>query len=159
MQNIHSEIEFENHLRNDILLPLLNFHPEFQLYNFKKGVDVLIARNGVNPKLFFIEIKYHKTNHGRLGFGQGLGGGFQPEVLRNRTNYFEDNLIWILGHETREGYWLVNNQTLRNYLNGGEVGEKYNGIQMRLFREIEPSNREVLIETLKRWMCINITDT
>ena len=155
MQNIHSEIEFENHLRNNIMLPLLSSHLEFQLYDFKKAVDILIAKNGTNPQLYFIEVKYHKRRHGRLGFGQGQGAGFQPEVLRNRTDYFENNLIWILGHEEREGYWLVNNETLRNYLNGGGVGEKYNGIQMKLFREIQPLTSEEIIDNLSNWLGIS----
>lgn len=155
MQNIHSEIEFENHLRNNIMLPLLSSHLEFQLYDFKKAVDILVAKNGINPQLYFIEVKYHKRRHGRLGFGQGQGAGFQPEVLRNRTDYFENNLIWILGHEEREGYWLVNNETLRNYLNGGGVGEKYNGIQMKLFREIQPLTSEEIIDNLSNWLGIS----
>lgn len=156
MENIHSEIEFENHLRNEILSPLLMEYDEYQLYDFKKAVDVLIAKNGTAPQLYFIEVKYHKRNHGRLGFGQGRGAGFQPEVLRNRTDYFENNLIWILGHEEREGYWLVDNETLRNYLNGGGVGEKYNGIQLRLFREIQPLTRDELTVQLCNWLGINI---
>lgn len=83
MENIRLEQDFENHIRNEILIPILQNYPEFELFNFKKAVDILIAKNGEAPELFFIEIKYHKKNHGRLGFGQGKGGGFQPEVLRN----------------------------------------------------------------------------
>lgn len=151
MENINSETDFENHLRDDVIAPLLAGHKNMELYNFKKAVDILIAKNGTNPELYFIEVKYHKNSHGRLGFGQGKGAGFQPEVLRNRTDYFESNLMWIIGHEEHEGYWFVNNETLRNYLNGGQVGEKYNGIQMRLFSDVAPVNKEKLVSLLNEW--------
>lgn len=155
MHKIQSELEFENHLRNEVITPLLANHKEFRLFDFKKAVDLLIAKNGLNPALFFIEVKYHKPNHGRLGFGQGQGAGFQPEVLLHNTDYFENNLIWILGHESQEGYWLVNNQTLRNYLNGGSVGQKYNGIQLRIFNDIAPLNLSQLVVQLSNWLDID----
>jgi hypothetical protein len=113
MQNITGETEFENHIRQNILSEVLVNKEEFKLFNLKKAVDVLIAKNGINPKLFFIEIKYHKKNHGRLGFGQGKGAGFQPEVLKDKTTYFEENMRWILGHEDSEEYWFVDNNTIR----------------------------------------------
>ena len=85
MLDINNESEFENHIRQDIISNLLSTKEIFKLFNFKKAVDILIAKNGISPKLFFIEIKYHKKNHGRLGFGQGKGAGFQPEVLKVKS--------------------------------------------------------------------------
>lgn len=152
MKDIINETAFENHIRKDILTDLLYENKNYKLFKFKKAVDVLIAKNGLNPKLYFIEIKYHKKSHGRLGFGHSKGGGFQPEVLKFNTDYFENNLLWILGNEDSEDYWLVNNATLRNYLNGDKVGEKYNGIKLRIFKDLEPVSKETLINLLKEWL-------
>ena len=99
MQLINNETKFENHIRQDILTEIITDKEAFKLFNFKKAVDVLIAKNGKDPKLFFIEIKYHKKSHGRLGFGQGKGAGFQPEVLKDKTTYFENNMRCILINE------------------------------------------------------------
>lgn len=152
MYNINNETEFENHIRQDILTEILADKAAFKLFNFKKAVDVLIAKNGKDPKLFFIEIKYHKKSHGRLGFGQGKGVGFQPEVLKDKTTYFEDNMRWILGHEDSEQYWFVDNDTIRQYLNGDKVGEKYNGIKIKFFREIQSVNKLQLISLTSDWL-------
>lgn len=152
MQNINNETEFENHIRQNILKEILAEKEAFKLFNFKKAVDVLIAKNGKDPKLFFIEIKYHKKSHGRLGFGQGKGAGFQPEVLKDKTTYFEGNMRWILGHEDSEQYWFVDNDTIRQYLNGDTVGEKYNGIKIKFFKELESISKLELKNHLKSWL-------
>lgn len=152
MRDIINETAFENHIRKDILNDIISENENYKLFNFKKAVDVLIAKNGLNPELYFIEIKYYKKNHGRLGFGHGKGGGFQPEVLRENTNYFEKNLRWILGNDDSEDYWFVDNTTLRNYLNGDAVGEKYNGIKLKFFKEVDSINKEELVEKIKDWL-------
>ncbi|MFN4027238.1 MAG: hypothetical protein ACK4IZ_07330 [Flavobacterium sp.] len=95
MRDIINETAFENHIRKDILNDIISENKSYKLFNFKKAVDVLIAKNGANPELYFLEIKYHKKNHGRLGFGQAEGKGFQPELLKDKTDYFENNLRWI----------------------------------------------------------------
>tara|TARA_R110002167_G_scaffold334025_2_gene541141 strand:- start:941 stop:1405 length:465 start_codon:yes stop_codon:yes gene_type:complete len=152
MQNIIGEIQFESHIRQDILFEVLANKSTFKLFNFKKAVDVLIAKNGEKPKLYFIEIKYHKKNHGRLGFGQGKGAGFQPEVLKDKTTYFENNLRWILGHEDSEQYWFADNNTIRQYLNGDKVGEKHNGIKLKFFNDIKPISKSELVKKLNIWL-------
>lgn len=152
MFGVNNETEFENHIRQDILTEILADRKAFKLFNFKKAVDVLIAKNGNDPKLFFIEIKYHKESHGRLGFGQGKGAGFQPEVLKAKTTYFEDNMRWILGHEDSEQYWFVDNDTIRQYLNGDKVGEKYNGIKIKFFREVQSFSKLELKKQLELWI-------
>lgn len=152
MQLVNNEIEFENHIRQDILTEVVADKKAFKLFNFKKAVDVLIAKNGIDPKLFFIEIKYHKKSHGRLGFGQGKGAGFQPEVLKDKTTYFEKNMRWILGHEDSEQYWFVDNDTIRQYLNGDKVGAKYNGIKTGFFKNTNPISKSILIKRLNDWL-------
>lgn len=152
MRDINNETEFENHIREDVLTDILSKYENYKLFNFKKAVDVLIAKNGLNPELYFIEIKYHKKNHGRLGFGHGKGGGFQPELLKDKTDYFEKNLRWILGTEDSDEYWFVDNSVLRNYLNGNVVGEKYNGIQLKFFKEVKSIDIENLKIEFKNWL-------
>lgn len=152
MRDIINETAFENHIRKDILNDIISENQSYKLFNFKKAVDVLIAKNGANPELYFLEIKYHKKSHGRLGFGHGKGGGFQPELLKDRTDYFEKNLRWILGNEDSENYWFVDNSILRNYLNGDSVGEKYNGIKLKFFNEVAPISKSELIEKIKEWL-------
>lgn len=90
----------------------------------KKAVDILICRNGKKPALYFIEIKYHKINHGRLGTGHGKGGGIQPELLKLQPDYFKKQMRWILGAESYEGYWILDNQDLVTYIAGSVIGEK-----------------------------------
>jgi hypothetical protein len=152
MNNIQSEFDFENHIRKDILDIILANKSDFKLFDFKKAVDILIAKNGTKPKLFFIEIKYHKKNHGRLGFGHAKGGGFQPEVLKEKTTYFENNMRWILSNEDSDEYWFVDNNAIREYLNGDKVGEKYNGIKVKFFIEVKPISKEELIKQLGNWL-------
>lgn len=155
MIGIESEIQFENYIRIEILEDIVFDNPTLKLFNFKKAVDILIARNGEIPKLFFVEIKYHKMKHGRLGFGHAKGGGFQPEVLKTKTDYFEKNMKWILGTEDSESYWFVDNETLRNYISGSEIGQKFNNIQKKIFKDIEPKSKEQLIIDLKNWLLEN----
>lgn len=154
MIDILNETAFENHIRKDILTEILSEREDYKLFNFKKAVDLLIAKNGLNPKLYFIEIKYHKKNHRRLGFGHGKGGGFQPEVLKEHTSYFEENLRWILGNENSENYWFVDNSIIRDYLNGNVIGEKYNGIKLKFFIEVNSISKLELTEKIKEWLKI-----
>lgn len=152
MEGIENESQFENHIRFELIQNIISANLDLKLFDFKKAVDILIAKNGLNPELYFIEIKYHKKNHGRLGFGHGKGGGFQPEVLKTETEYFENNLRWILGSEESEDYWFADNILLRQYLNGNMVGEKYNGIKLSFFKEVKPINKLELIHEIRKWL-------
>lgn len=121
----------------------------------KKAVDIVICKNQPVPTLFFLEIKYHKNKHNRLGFGQGKGGGFQPEILSKRPDFFETNLRWIIGSEDSELYYFLDNNGLRMYLQGGNVGEKFNGIQKKLFKNETGINKEDLTNKLLTWLSSN----
>lgn len=154
MKGIINESVFENHIREVILEEIISGNENYKLFNFKKSVDILIAKNGIKPELYFIEIKYHKNSHGRLGVGHRKGGGFQPELLKDRCDYFDKNLRWILGKENREEYWFVDNTTIRKYLNGNTVEEKYNGIKLKFFEEVNSIAKFELIENIKRWLTV-----
>ena len=152
MQDINSETEFENHIRDIIRQDILKNNSNLILLKNKKAVDILICRNNDNPTLFFLEIKYHKNKHGRLGFGHGKGGGIQPEILTVRPDFFETNLKWIIGSEDSDSYFLFDNAGLYKYIQGGTVGEKFNGIKKKLFKEVVGINREQLVTELTNWI-------
>ena len=44
---------------------------------------------------------------------------------------------------------LNNNGAILKYVSGGSIGEKYNNIQTRIFKDITPINRSQLIVLLK----------
>lgn len=146
-----SESEFEKYIRQEVISTALP-NNLYALFNFKKAVDILVAYNGANAKVFFIEIKYHKLHHGRLGFGGSKGSGFQPEVLNLRPKYFESNLRWILGKEGSTEFWFLTNEQLGKYIAGGLIGEKHNNIQNRLFTEIPSITQEQLIAAVTKWL-------
>lgn len=150
--SFQNEREFEAHIREVITKKILPLDKDLLMIQNKKAVDILICRNGKKPALYFIEIKYHKTNHGRLGTGHGKGGGIQPEILKLQPDYFKKQMRWILGAESHEGYWMLNNQKLATYLAGSAIGEKYNNIQTRLFREKAALSEEQFIDLLKHWL-------
>ncbi len=147
-----SEKEFEAHIRHLITIHILPLDENLMLIKNKKAVDVLICKNGKNPALYFIEIKYHRITHGRLGTGHGKGGGIQPEILQRQPDYFKKQMRWILGTENKEGYWILDNKEIMQYISNGSIGEKYNNIQTRLFREKEPYVETQLIDTIKNWL-------
>jgi hypothetical protein len=149
-----NEIEFEKHLRNDVLVPLLKKQSEYYLMESKKAVDILICKNGKVPALYFIEVKYHRHNHRRLGFGHAKGGGFQPELLINNPAYFRSNMRWILGVEDKDGYLFMTNDKITQSLNGGKVEKKYNGIRPKIFKENTFLNAAELKKEISIWLGI-----
>lgn len=149
-----NEREFENYIRSLILTHITAHDPTIYPLNNKKAVDILICKDGRTPELFFIEVKYHQTHHGRLGFGGGKGGGFQPEIVSRKPDYFEKNLRWVLacqGHEQGK-VLFVTSSIIRDYLSGGVVAEKFNNFQKRIFREQPWLNEQDFVASLKAWL-------
>ena len=150
----NNEKEFEKHLRRDIITPLLDGHNEYYLLESKKAVDILICKNGMNPALFFIEVKYHRHKHGRLGFGHAEGGGFQPELLIMNPSYFQSNMRWILGVEDKEGYLFMTNDEIIQSVSSGKVEKKYNNIQTKIFNEQRLLTSSELKSEISNWLGI-----
>lgn len=150
-----SEKAFEQHIRELIKKHILPKDKTLIILDNKKAVDILLCRNGNRAELFFIEIKYHKLSHGRLGTGHGKGGGIQPEILSKQPTYFQDNMRWILGVEDREGYYFVDNATLTDkYLSGNGIETKYNNIKTIIFKDEQNLTEKQLIKSLKDWLLI-----
>lgn len=148
----NSEREFEIYIRGLLEKHFTSTETLIYALTNKKAVDIVIAHEGKEPKLFFIEVKYHINNHGRLGFGGGAGGGFQPEILIKRPKYFEKHLRWILASEDTETILFLDNDTIVKYVSGGVVGQKLNNIQKKIFKEQKGLTENELIDRLREWL-------
>lgn len=147
-----NETEFEKRIRSLIAKNISKRYPEIYVLDSKKAVDIVICKEAPSPKLFFIEVKYHKKGV-RLGFGHAKGNGFQPEILSRHPRYFESHLKWALASETHpKKIWFLPSNTIRQYLAGGKIGPKFNNIQKRIYDE-QPFLTEVeFIAELRRWL-------
>jgi hypothetical protein len=148
-----TESQFEAYIRQLIRDHVTSRDKSIYALKNKKAVDIIICKDVPEPQLFFIEVKFHKPNHGRLGFGGGKGGGFQPEIMTRQPAYFEKNLRWVLASETHQSgkVLFLSSSTLRNYVSGGSVEEKFNNIQEKLFREQQGLTEQGLVRKLRRW--------
>ena len=147
-----TEIQFEQHIRRLIDNQITAIHPHIYALDNKKAVDILVCRDGSNPALFFIEVKFHRLSHGRLGFGSGGGGGFQPEILTRLPAYFSKNLRWILASEQHPGeILLLTCDEAKGYVSGGSIGSKFNNFQRRLWRDAPRLAEDVLADKLLDW--------
>jgi hypothetical protein len=145
------EIEFENEIRNT-LESILENNTEFKILYNKRFSDICIVKNGNNEKLFFLEIKFYRKKCGRIHLGCKNGKGFQPEILKNIIEYFENNLRWILGNENGE-YVFATNSEIREKLSGQRISNKHNNIQKRIFES--KISKEDLRLKLREWIFSN----
>jgi hypothetical protein len=155
-----SERELEARIRSLILEHITTRNPTVYTLKNKKAVDILICQDGPKPELFFIEVKYHQTKHGRLGFGGSKGGGFQPEIVSRKPAYFEKNLRWVLAceeHEANEVLFLTS-EIVREYLAGGVVAEKFNNFQKKIFKEQAWLNEQQFVEQLQLWLGVTAAE-
>ena len=150
-----NEIVVENHLREIIQNKIIGSKNYFTLLDSKNVADIIICRNIIIPKIFFIEVKHYSSKKGRIGFGDANGTGFQPEILRKRPKYLEDNLIWVFQKESVKKYYILNNENCLKYISGGSVGDvggKQNNFQSKLFENIKPFNENEFITWLENWL-------
>ncbi len=147
------EKSFEVRIRNLVTDHVLPNNRDLILMESKKAVDILICKNGKEPALFFIEVKYHQQRHNRLGFGSGKGVGFQPEILTRNPDYFDQNMRWIIGDDDHldDQFLFLNNRQLSEYLSGGSIGKKFNNIQKRLLKEGGWIDVKQLISGILSW--------
>ena len=152
--NFANEAELEAHVRMLIAKYITAKHNGIYVLDNKKAVDILICRDEPQPDLFFLEVKYHKRSHGRLGFGSSSGGGFQPEIVSKKPIYFESNLRWVIASEEHpeNGIIFVSSEVIRKYVAGGQVGDKFNNIQTKIFREVSGYGNQEFIAELSKWL-------
>ena len=152
---IENEIIVENRIRELIKNKIIGNKDYFTILDSKNVADIIICRNIIIPKIFFLEIKHYSDKKGRIGFGDANGGGFQPEILRKRPKYLEDNLLWIFQKENNKKYYVLNNKECMEYISGGiigEIGGKQNNFQSKLFENIKALNENEFIEKLEEWL-------
>lgn len=147
-----NELQFENYIRELIQNHVTEKDKDTYALLNKKAVDIIICKDKPVPKLFFIEVKYHVNKHGRLGFGSGSGGGFQPEILSKRPQYFEENLRWVISAEDSDEIIFISNDTLLRYISGGRIGHKFNNIQKKIFTQEKGLTEKEFIEVLTDWL-------
>ncbi len=149
-----NEKEFEAHIRALIKEQITSRFPDIYLLENKKAVDILICRDQPDPKLFFIEVKYHKSSLGRLGFGSQGGRGFQPEILKKQPVYFEQNLRWVIGNESNTSgkFLFLTSKTIRRYVAGKTIGNKQNNIQERIFATEKHVDEKQFLQGMKEWL-------
>lgn len=152
--NFKSEAEFEAYIRKLIADKITAENSSIYALENKKAVDILICRDEPEPDLFFIEVKYYKNSHGRLGFGGSSGGGFQPEIVSRKPKYFESNLRWAIASEAYpdNGIIFVPSEIIRKYVSGGEIGQKFNNIQAKIFREVSGFDEQGFVVALRKWV-------
>jgi len=154
MKEIISEEQFENRIRNILSGDVFPSNSNFMVFDNKKGSDILICKNGENPDLFFIEVKYYNKSHGRLGFGHQKGAGFQPELMRKRPSFFETNLRWILGSINDDFYYFLSSDEISKYISGNGIDFKQNNFQTKLFQDVKGLTKSELVAGLKIWMLV-----
>ena len=150
-----NENNVENNIREIIQNKIIGSKNYFTLLDNKNVADIIICRNIIIPKIFFIEVKHYSDKKGRIGFGDANGGGFQPEILRKRPAYLEDNLIWVFQKENDKKYYVLNNDDCIKYISGGiigEVGGKQNNFQSKLFENIKPMRENDFSIWLENWL-------
>ena len=86
--NFANEAEFEAYIRKLIGREITAKNKSIYALENKKAVDILICRDAPEPDLFFIEVKYHKNSHGRLGFGSSSGGRLSARNCFKKTSVF-----------------------------------------------------------------------
>jgi hypothetical protein len=102
----------------------------------KNVSDIVLCRNdAMAPLILFVEAKYHKASHGRIGFGNQSGKGYQTEILLRKPLYLEKYLRWIVADAESEQFLFFTNDDVRNNC-AGEIKEgKQNNFTNGLFEK------------------------
>jgi len=151
-----NEINVENRIRELIINKIIGSKNYYTIFDSKNVADIIICRNIIIPKIYFIEVKHYSSKKGRIGFGDANGAGFQPEILRKRPKYLEDNLLWVFQKENSDNeYYVLRNDDCIKYISGGNIGDiggKQNNFQSKLFEDIKPFNENEFIDFLENWL-------
>ena len=92
--------------------PLLG--ASWRILSSKNVSDIIFANSdATKPVALFLEVKYHKINHARIGFGDANGNGFQSEILMKSPLYFEHHMRWIIGDEKSGKCLFFTNKDVR----------------------------------------------
>ena len=59
---------------------------------------------------------------------------------------------WVIGQEKNDRIYFISNATLTQYFAGGQIGEKQNNIQTRIFEEEQGLIEKEFINALTKWL-------
>ena len=147
-----TEDKIEKHIRKIIRETVLIKKPNFEMLDNKDVFDIVICDNNNPSKLFFIEVKHYSKRNNRMGFGDGNGNGYQPEILSKRPKYFEDHLIWVFQKEDNEDYYVLKNEDCMNYISGEKIEIKQNNFQTSIFSSVTPMLEKVFLQYVENWL-------
>lgn len=138
MSTFINEAGFEKHIRNLLKNEVVAYEPGIRLLDSKGIADIVICREyapSVPPAIFFIEVKYaSRTPSGELN-SISVSEGIQSEILRERPEYLESHLLWLLGSQSRAGYyWRTTSSELLPYITTKPLSvRKMNNISLNIF--------------------------
>ncbi len=137
MRDKSMKFENEEKFRRWIVAELPTFLNESWIVIFGKNIsDIVLCWNNIdNPLLLFIEVKYHKSSHGRIGFGDGKGLGYQTELLLKSPAYTERYMRWIIGDQDSCKCLLFENNDVRENCAGEIKTGKQNNFTNGLFKK------------------------
>ena len=146
------ERDIEKNIRN-VIRKIIGVNKYFTLFDSKNVSDIVICRNILIPKIFFIELKHHKESTGRIGFGDISGNGYQPEILKNQPKYLEENLIWVFTRENDNKYYISHSSECIEHVSGGGLKDNSsNNFSTNIFKKIKSYNEKEFIAFLEDWL-------
>jgi len=146
-----TELEVEISIRN-IIREIIGAKKYFTLFDSKDVTDIIICRNIVIPKIFFIEVKHYTEKIGRIGFGDTSGKGFQPEVLKKQPKYLEENFIWVFTREKDNKYYVSHSSECIKYVSGGLKENNSNNFSKKIFNHIKSYDKKEFVTFLEEWL-------
>jgi hypothetical protein len=98
--------------------------------------DIVLCWNrDTMPLILFVEVKYHRANHGRIGIGSGKGKGYQAEFLLKKPLYLERNLRWVVADQESEKCLFFDNDDVRENSAGQIQDGKQNNFTKNVFEK------------------------
>jgi hypothetical protein len=126
----------------------------WQILRGKNLADIILCYDDqTRPLILFIEVKYHKVRHGRIGFGNGEGLGYQPEILQKKPAFLERYMRWLIADDISNTCLFFTNGEVRNNCAANIREDKQNNFVYNLFEK----NRELLFpiddapELISKW--------
>lgn len=144
-----NEKEFETHIRELLMSEVATLDSGLTILDNKGVADILICREGFQPRIFFIELKYAKD---MIEASEGI----QSEILLRNPSYMDNHFMWLIGSQEHPGcYWLLDCHDIQKFVSKNINMRKPNNISRRLlsdagrrYRFDEPE----LIEELCEWL-------
>ena len=148
------EKEFEAHVRNLITLNVASPSTNFRLLKANGIADIVICREGIHPAIYFIELKYESRSLSGQRNQINVTEGIQTEILKNRPDYMENHLMWLLGSQECEGgYWFISSKQLSAYITPNSANNNIDRETIFRGKASEQKMSEAdLVKSLELWI-------